>query len=95
MLTYQEFINEKKGHDCPYYDGYYIKITSRKTIEEVEEIINGITGRWIVNDDKWELIDPNKKIYRVYTKKPIHHQSIINLFNNGEGRSYDLKYKFL
>ena len=89
MLTYQQFINESSNDKMTFYTGIIVRITSRKSIDEVLKITK---EDYFHYDGNWELYDKDKKLFKVTFDKPMRAASIIN---NMKGDWYKLKFKII
>jgi hypothetical protein len=92
MFSYWEFIKENSDNH-KYFNAALVKVTSRKTIEEIEDIVgDNENARNLEYTYDWELVEASKKIYKVHFKEPRHIEYLENRFR---GRWYKLKFKLV
>jgi len=95
MLSYFEFIKESSTEkDCKYYSNVIIRITSRKSIDEIIEIINEPDfynyKSQCDNTNNWEIYNSNKKLFKIHFNNPRKKEEA----ENTQGNWYKLKFKF-
>lgn len=89
MLSYLEFI--KESNDV-HYNSFFIKVLSRKSVEEAIEILRkDPMARSFRRENEWTIVDDQNKIIKVHLKDPELKSTILRKV---KGNHKNLKYTF-